>query len=264
MKITPLEIRQKAFETVFRGYEKDEVDAFLLSLSQEWERVGANIREQQMKLESTEKELARLREMESSLYKTLKTAEETSNNLIEQANKRADLQLRETQMTTEALLSDARSLAKDMIDEAEAAIKDSYEIIKEQVKDLEQDFKVLQNHRETLISELKNLSSSMLERAERSEKQKFDLDVKVDYKKSINIKEVLEPMNKAFGSIVKTKNSNTPIQKDFAQEEVKVEFSQSVVEVPKPVEPEPKVENPVKNNPPQEKDNSEKSFFDLD
>ena len=40
MKITPLEIRQKAFEKNFRGYNQDEVNAFLQTLSQEWERVG--------------------------------------------------------------------------------------------------------------------------------------------------------------------------------------------------------------------------------
>ena len=39
MKITPLEIRQKTFEKVFRGYEKDEVNAYLQSLSMEWERM---------------------------------------------------------------------------------------------------------------------------------------------------------------------------------------------------------------------------------
>jgi len=38
MKITPLEIRQKDFEKKMRGYDKDEVNAFLQSLSQEWER----------------------------------------------------------------------------------------------------------------------------------------------------------------------------------------------------------------------------------
>ena len=29
MKVTPLEIRKKSFEKVFRGYDKDEVNAFL-------------------------------------------------------------------------------------------------------------------------------------------------------------------------------------------------------------------------------------------
>ena len=42
MKITPLEIRQKAFEKNFRGYNQDEVNAFLQTLSQEQalERMG--------------------------------------------------------------------------------------------------------------------------------------------------------------------------------------------------------------------------------
>ena len=39
MKVTPLEIRKKSFEKVFRGYDKDEVNAFLVSLSQAWEKV---------------------------------------------------------------------------------------------------------------------------------------------------------------------------------------------------------------------------------
>ena len=39
MKVTPIEIRQKDFNKVFRGYDKEEVDAFLKSLSQEWEKL---------------------------------------------------------------------------------------------------------------------------------------------------------------------------------------------------------------------------------
>ena len=53
MKITPLEIRQKSFERGFRGYDKDEVQAFLKSLSKEWERVQDEIKELKMKLQSS-------------------------------------------------------------------------------------------------------------------------------------------------------------------------------------------------------------------
>ena len=51
MRITPLDIRQKTFEKNFRGYEKDEVNAFLLTLSQEWERVLDENKECRIKLE---------------------------------------------------------------------------------------------------------------------------------------------------------------------------------------------------------------------
>ena len=87
MKITPIEIRQKTFEKVFRGYDKEEVDAFLQTLSQEWERVNGDIREHKVKLEIAEKDVNKLREMESSLFRTLKTAEDSNNNLLEQSRK---------------------------------------------------------------------------------------------------------------------------------------------------------------------------------
>jgi cell division initiation protein len=258
MKITPLEIRQKAFETHFRGYDKEEVDAFLLSLSQEWERANATIREQQIKLESTQVELSKLREVESSLYKTLKTAEETSNNLIDQANKNAELQMRETQMNADAIINDSRSLAKDMIDEAEASIKDSFELMKEQAKHLEQDFKGLESQRENLMSELRSLANSVLERVERSEKHTIDFDLKLDYSRKVNLKEVLAPINTAYNAIVKSKIN--PEKSTSKVEVVKpVVAEKPILEETKKAESKPVVEAPTK-----QEDSGEKSFFDLD
>ena len=58
MKITPLEIRQKSFEKVFRGYDKDEVVAFLQILSAEWEKSIDEKKELTYKLEAAEKEIS--------------------------------------------------------------------------------------------------------------------------------------------------------------------------------------------------------------
>ncbi len=98
MKITPLEIRQKTFEKVFRGYDKDEVQAFLNLMSQEWERTLDETKELKIRLKGIENEVEKLREVESSLFKTLKTAEDTGANIMEQANKTAELQIRESQI----------------------------------------------------------------------------------------------------------------------------------------------------------------------
>ena len=121
MKITPLEIRQKNFEKKLRGYDKDEVSAFLLSLSNEWERVLDENKEYKIKLDQAEKEVQKLREVESSLFKTLKTAEDTGANLIDQANKAAELHLKETQMNAEAMMSEAKSKAKNIIEKSGCA-----------------------------------------------------------------------------------------------------------------------------------------------
>ena len=65
MKITPIEIRQKSFEKTFRGFEKDDVNAFLLSLSKEWERIQEENKHLNFRLENSQKEVEKLREVES-------------------------------------------------------------------------------------------------------------------------------------------------------------------------------------------------------
>src|SRR5690606_6558278 len=111
MRITPLEIRQKTFERNLRGYEREEVHAFLLTLSQEWERIVDENKELRFKYESTEKEIQKLREVESSLYKALKTAEDTGANVIEQARKAASLHLQESQLKAEQMIYESKEKA---------------------------------------------------------------------------------------------------------------------------------------------------------
>lgn len=172
MKITPLEIRQKSFEKGFRGYDKDEVDAFLRSLSKEWERMQDEFKEVKIKYEAAQKEVEKLREVESSLFKTLKTAEDTGANMIEQANRSAELHLKETQVKSEALMNEAKSNAKGIIEKAEAEAREIIERMQEEVKALEQTFYKLQDHRDTMLSELRNLSNDTMERVDKLSQQK--------------------------------------------------------------------------------------------
>src|SRR5688572_13228731 len=168
MRITPLEIRQKTFEKNFRGYEKDEVHAFLLTLSQEWERIVDENKELRIKLEATDREVHKLREVEGSLYKTLKTAEDTGANVIDQARKAADLHLKESQIRAEALLNEAKNRAKDTIDESEMRAKQIVEDMEDRLKSLVDNYKKLESVREDLLSDLKRLGSELLEKVERA------------------------------------------------------------------------------------------------
>jgi cell division initiation protein len=176
MKITPLEIRQKTFEKNFRGYEKDEVHAFLMTLSQEWERMADENKELRFKFESTEREIQKLREVESSLYKTLKTAEDTGASVIDQARKTAELHLRESQLRAEAVMSEAKSKAKDTIEESEMRAKQLIADMEDRVKALLEQYKKLETAREDMVSELKRLASEVMDKVERARSVGKDFD----------------------------------------------------------------------------------------
>ena len=178
MRVTPLDIRQKTFEKNFRGYEKDEVNAFLLTLSQEWERILDENKELRIKLEATEREVTKLREVESSLYKTLKTAEDTGANVIEQARTAADLHLRESQMQAEAILNEAKTKARNAIEESDTRAKEILAEMEDRLKTLVANYKSMEASRDDLLANIKHLASDALERVEkaRASSKEFDPD----------------------------------------------------------------------------------------
>ncbi len=167
MKVTPLEIRQKAFEKKLRGYDKDEVNAYMQSLSQEWERLIEENKDLKTRLDNAEKDVQRLREVEASLFKTLKTAEDTGASMIDQANKAAELHVKESQIQADAILNDAKNQAKNMIEEAESKVKERLESARDQLRILEADCKLIDNHRDNLLIELKSIANETISRVEK-------------------------------------------------------------------------------------------------
>lgn len=186
MKITPIEIRQKSFEKVFRGYDKEEVDGFLLSLSQEWERIMEDNKEYRIKLEVAEREVKKLREVENSLYKTLKTAEDTSAHLVEQANRSAEMQMREAQVKADSLLREARSKAQYMVQEADNKARQALQETIAELKALEKDVRIIEGQKDNLIVELKSIVGDISEKVNRIEARntRISFDSKVDEVKS--------------------------------------------------------------------------------
>lgn len=177
MSITPLEIRQKSFEKSFRGYEKEGVDAFLQSLSQEWERLLMDNRNQAQRLESAERDVQKLREVESSLYKALKTAEDTKASMIDQANKSAELQVKEAKMHADSIMNDAKSKAKNLLEEAEAVVKEINAELREQIKQVEADFRTIEHQRDNILLEMKNIAKDVKERVNKYSEKKVTLQV---------------------------------------------------------------------------------------
>jgi len=215
MKITPLEIRQKTFEKAFRGLDKDEVNAFLVTLSQEWEKLIDENKELKIKLDSSQKEVEKLREVENSLFKTLKTAEDTGASMIDQATKTAELHMRETQMKAEALMTDAKSKAKDTIEEAEMKSRNTLEEMEDRIRSMAQVYRTLENVRADLLSDIKSFASDALDKVDRVKSQIKSFDVEEEL---IRIKR--ESVNQTASYKVDLESSTPPPIKNEQPQEV--------------------------------------------
>jgi len=118
MKISPTAIRQKVFETAFRGFDKKEVAMFLEEMSVIMEQINQENLDLRSKLQHVESEAKRLKDVEDSLFRMLKTAEDTGAGMITEATEARDQILAETHLQAEETTLQANQYAEKTISEA--------------------------------------------------------------------------------------------------------------------------------------------------
>lgn len=120
MKVTPIDLRQQRFKTVMRGYDRGEVQAFLLAAADDYEtalRDNDKLRQDVAKLDAV---LGEHRGQERNLRNTLLTAQKLSDEVKDQANKEASLIVREAEGQRDLILQKAQARLEDVQREIEA------------------------------------------------------------------------------------------------------------------------------------------------
>ncbi|MEZ4824721.1 MAG: DivIVA domain-containing protein [Bacteroidia bacterium] len=118
--ITPIEIRQHSFKKALRGYDKEDVHAFLAALSQEWEQQQDKYRSLKEEMEKVQASYQTLKEVEDMLHRTLMQAEQSSRDTLENARQKAELRLREAESRAHEIvkkgIEDRNTLQKEIED----------------------------------------------------------------------------------------------------------------------------------------------------
>jgi cell division initiation protein len=110
MRLTPLDIRQQQFNVrLFRGFDPQEVDAFLEDVAEDYEgllKENALLREQIAQQEERSRGVS---EAEKTLKDTLVTTQRLAEEMKEAARREADLIVREASLRGEKMLEETRA-----------------------------------------------------------------------------------------------------------------------------------------------------------
>ncbi|MFQ5670594.1 MAG: DivIVA domain-containing protein [Acidobacteriota bacterium] len=109
MKITPLEVHNHQFGTSFRGFDRDEVRAFLAIVSEEYEQAiseNARLKDQMTDLRE---QLARRMEREKTIEKALQAADRIGQEMKDNARREGDLMVKEARLKANKLLEQTQS-----------------------------------------------------------------------------------------------------------------------------------------------------------
>lgn len=120
MRITPLDIQQKQFPMKFRGFDVEEVYAFLEVIREEMEdilRENASLKESIQRMENQIKEY---RDMETTLRETLLTAQQMVEDYKTNARKEAELLVKEAELRADSIIKEAQEkvikIHEDIVD----------------------------------------------------------------------------------------------------------------------------------------------------
>ncbi len=89
--ISPIEVRRREFSRSFRGYSREEVDSFLNSVSDEFEKLYRENAELKEVLQRAELDMAKYKKLEETLNQTLLLAQQTAEEIRANAHKEAQM-----------------------------------------------------------------------------------------------------------------------------------------------------------------------------
>jgi cell division initiation protein len=111
---TPLDVRQAKFSTSMRGYERAEVNAFLLEAADGYEQVARENERLRQEVARLDASLTQYRELESALKGALMSAQKVSDDMKETASLDAARIVREAEGRAELITQKAQAALEDI------------------------------------------------------------------------------------------------------------------------------------------------------
>jgi len=154
MRITPLDVRKQDFRKAVRGFDCDEVRAFLSTLADEYETVLVDNKQIRDLIMEQEDKIQEYQGMERNLRDTLMTAERVMQETRENASKKGDL-----------IIQDAEIKARQVLEECRL-----------RTEELRREIMSLRKEKESYLGRFKALAESQIKFVETHESDFEDLD----------------------------------------------------------------------------------------
>ena len=108
MRITPLDIQKHRFRVKFRGYDPNEVRAFLLSFAEQYEMVVRENGQQREQVATLREQVREHEDRERVLKDTLLAAQAAADQLRAAARREAEVIVKEAELKAEMMMEVAR------------------------------------------------------------------------------------------------------------------------------------------------------------
>lgn len=157
--LTPVDVRRFEFGTALRGYDKARVDQFREQVAEELERLARANQELETKARGFHEQLRAFRERDKALNEALVSAQQMRQETREQADREAQLIVREAQADADRTAREARVAADELVEAA-----------KVEVRKLERQVDALERMRRSYLVQMKKMAEQQIAELEAAER----------------------------------------------------------------------------------------------
>lgn len=176
MAIKPIDVRRKEFKNSMRGYNADQVDDFLDTVADEYERSYSENLRMREEISSLRERLEQFEKLESSIQSALVHAESAANDLRDSAASEAENLRSNANREAELTVKEARERSQQMLAESSSKVEraqESYEALKKAKQDFAADFRHLLR---SYIAVMDNVDLVSAQEIEASLRERLDWD----------------------------------------------------------------------------------------
>jgi cell division initiation protein len=170
MPIRPIDIRRKEFRSGFRGYDANQVDDFLDTVADEFERNYSENQRMREETNSLRERLQQFEDLEGSIRAALVHAEQAANDLRRSANREAEDVRQSARREAEFTVKDAQARSHQMLADSASRIErvqDSYEALQDAKRSFANDFRQLLKTYTEMMENMEVSSAGGIEAAQR-------------------------------------------------------------------------------------------------
>lgn len=170
MKLSPLLIKKQEFEKSMRGYNIEEVQAFLEKVASEMEELINENEALELEIEKLNQKAVEFQKMEKNLQDTLIKAQESSTKTLESTKKQTSLLVKEAEIKASQIIENAK--------ESAAEIRNAVIHLKEEKDLIISKLKAIVNTQASLLEgKVKDAGEEKKKVEKKDERENLDIDI---------------------------------------------------------------------------------------
>ncbi len=187
--LTAQQIHEKNFGKGFKGYDMDEVDAFLDEVIDSFDKLSRETRELNTRIEALNTQIESYRGMENTMMHTMVTVHKAAEEITESAKREADEVYTKARQQADEMVERATQESEQMLQKAHG---DSQEIVasyREEIQKTEADLLTLKNLLDEFKAGVHNYSDELLSLVDQMDAPPEVKEIEAEHELGVNAEE---------------------------------------------------------------------------